>query len=401
MCSCTCAVLRENECALFFSSIEIPRRVLNAGVSDGQLKKKRMENLPLDGVMSANTYTYEIDLATMPGVVTRADARKKGVQEFLSVDPLTRSYPMLTPYQFASNTPIQAIDLDGLEALKVTDEQGTVVVTSEKMTSQHIAYRQNFRFAVSVGYGFQEAHYYAQLVQGNDPISRSLSSRIASGGMPNISGGVNFSFSSGGLSGMADDVAQFTYDALMPVLLLPLETVAVAGEGIGLLSASRNATAAFKASKSVSTAYKAFTGGVKFGRTGENFIQNPDLFIRGTSFLSNLNGQMARNASTESSGINVFESFMSIASPRHFGAQGVASGVGVMYHPFAESGQEFSFNPSLERAVKGAGIGVGMQHLTGGMAAPLGVFLGQTLKPTVSTMYDATRSITSGETSRN
>jgi RHS repeat-associated protein len=38
------------------------------------------------------------------------------VAKFLSVDPLTKSYPMLTPYQFASNTPIAAIDLDGLEA---------------------------------------------------------------------------------------------------------------------------------------------------------------------------------------------------------------------------------------------------------------------------------------------
>jgi hypothetical protein len=34
---------------------------------------------------------------------------------FLSVDPITRRYPELTPYQFANNTPIQAIDLDGLE----------------------------------------------------------------------------------------------------------------------------------------------------------------------------------------------------------------------------------------------------------------------------------------------
>ena len=34
---------------------------------------------------------------------------------FLSVDPLASNYPMLTPYQFASNTPIVAIDLDGLE----------------------------------------------------------------------------------------------------------------------------------------------------------------------------------------------------------------------------------------------------------------------------------------------
>lgn len=36
------------------------------------------------------------------------------------MDPLTRSYPELTPYQFASNTPIWAIDLDGLEALVAT-----------------------------------------------------------------------------------------------------------------------------------------------------------------------------------------------------------------------------------------------------------------------------------------
>ncbi|GEP93730.1 RHS repeat-associated core domain-containing protein [Chitinophaga terrae (ex Kim and Jung 2007)] len=38
------------------------------------------------------------------------------VAKFLSVDPLTKSYPELTPYQFASNRPIDAIDLDGAEA---------------------------------------------------------------------------------------------------------------------------------------------------------------------------------------------------------------------------------------------------------------------------------------------
>lgn len=34
---------------------------------------------------------------------------------FLSVDPITADYPELTPFQFASNNPIQNIDLDGLE----------------------------------------------------------------------------------------------------------------------------------------------------------------------------------------------------------------------------------------------------------------------------------------------
>ena len=37
------------------------------------------------------------------------------VARFLSVDPLASSFPMLTPYQFASNNPIVNIDLDGLE----------------------------------------------------------------------------------------------------------------------------------------------------------------------------------------------------------------------------------------------------------------------------------------------
>lgn len=35
---------------------------------------------------------------------------------FLSSDPTATKFPMLSVYQFASNTPIQAIDLDGLEA---------------------------------------------------------------------------------------------------------------------------------------------------------------------------------------------------------------------------------------------------------------------------------------------
>ena len=37
------------------------------------------------------------------------------VAKFLSVDPLFKGYPHYTPYQYAGNTPIQAMDLDGLE----------------------------------------------------------------------------------------------------------------------------------------------------------------------------------------------------------------------------------------------------------------------------------------------
>ena len=41
---------------------------------------------------------------------------------FVSVDPLKDEYPFYTPYQYAGNRPIIAMDLDGLEPFKVTDE---------------------------------------------------------------------------------------------------------------------------------------------------------------------------------------------------------------------------------------------------------------------------------------
>ncbi|MEL6635560.1 MAG: RHS repeat-associated core domain-containing protein [Bacteroidota bacterium] len=46
------------------------------------------------------------------------------IAKFLSVDPLTAEYPWYTPYQFAGNMPIVAIDLDGLEPnLSTTSEE--------------------------------------------------------------------------------------------------------------------------------------------------------------------------------------------------------------------------------------------------------------------------------------
>ena len=45
------------------------------------------------------------------------EVEKNNVQRFLSIDPLTREYAWYTPYQFAGNKPIWAIDLDGAEEL--------------------------------------------------------------------------------------------------------------------------------------------------------------------------------------------------------------------------------------------------------------------------------------------
>jgi len=45
----------------------------------------------------------------------------KRLSRFKSVDPITKEYPNLTPYQFASNNSIAGIDLDGLEFLSNED----------------------------------------------------------------------------------------------------------------------------------------------------------------------------------------------------------------------------------------------------------------------------------------
>ncbi|MFW5761715.1 MAG: RHS repeat domain-containing protein [Cyclobacteriaceae bacterium] len=46
------------------------------------------------------------------------------VGKFLSIDPLSYKYAELTPYQFASNRPIDGIDLDGLEYVGKTEVDG-------------------------------------------------------------------------------------------------------------------------------------------------------------------------------------------------------------------------------------------------------------------------------------
>jgi RHS repeat-associated protein len=55
------------------------------------------------------------------GVGNFMDYKERGqdtrIARFLSVDPLAKKFPMLTPYQFGSNNPIMNVDLDGLEGI--------------------------------------------------------------------------------------------------------------------------------------------------------------------------------------------------------------------------------------------------------------------------------------------
>ncbi|SFF07576.1 RHS repeat-associated core domain-containing protein [Chitinophaga sp. CF118] len=65
------------------------------------------------------------------------------IGKFLSVDPLTKSYPELTPYQFAGNMPIRFIDLDGLEPADPGKKKGDYTVAAKKGTEDYFGWRWN------------------------------------------------------------------------------------------------------------------------------------------------------------------------------------------------------------------------------------------------------------------
>jgi len=62
--------------------------------------------------------------------------------KFLSVDPLTKDFPWYTPYQFAGNKPIWAIDLDGAEE----------VTTTPEVEVGNVYVRPNGRLGIGPGY---------------------------------------------------------------------------------------------------------------------------------------------------------------------------------------------------------------------------------------------------------
>jgi len=64
------------------------------------------------------------------------------IGKFLSVDPLTHDYPELTPFQFASNRPIGAIDLDGLESKDLYRELEPVRVQRKVESSFGIVHKE-------------------------------------------------------------------------------------------------------------------------------------------------------------------------------------------------------------------------------------------------------------------
>jgi hypothetical protein len=105
----------------------------------------------------------------------------------LSVDPLTPEYPELTPYQFASNRPIDGVDLDGLEAYLVIMKDlgdGTTLVKIATDPTVRGNYSSDFQVRFEDG----------QIFQNGDWRYKGLQKRLASLERVETDRGSNFSF---------------------------------------------------------------------------------------------------------------------------------------------------------------------------------------------------------------
>ncbi|HVI47121.1 MAG TPA: RHS repeat-associated core domain-containing protein [Chitinophaga sp.] len=72
------------------------------------------------------------------------------IGKFLSVDPLSPKYPWYTPYQFAGNTPIQAIDLDGAEEWMMHQAFATKRTAEIKILRQDQIARDKLRILMQI-----------------------------------------------------------------------------------------------------------------------------------------------------------------------------------------------------------------------------------------------------------
>ena len=128
--------------------------------------------LKLDGRMfNTEGYRFGFNGKEYDGVFKSYDygARvyKDNLGRFLSVDPLTEEYPWYTPYQFAGNKPIWAVDLDGLEELFATEMSVSGGISTE--------FRRN-RFAQPSDIGTMQYTYMdGTRSASNMPIGVSIS----------------------------------------------------------------------------------------------------------------------------------------------------------------------------------------------------------------------------------
>lgn len=93
-----------------------PRMVtLSGGAYDEFLLKKPLVLINSDAI-DRKTGEMVYSKEENPEMIAKLEQEEKDKFRFLSIDPLAKQFPFYTPYQFAANSPIAAIDMDGMES---------------------------------------------------------------------------------------------------------------------------------------------------------------------------------------------------------------------------------------------------------------------------------------------
>jgi RHS repeat-associated protein len=96
---------------------------------------------------------------------------------FLSVDPLAKSFPFYTPYQFAGNKPIAFVDLDGLE-----DVYNLILIINKEGTTQIKAYNHFLVGSKKVGAESSKLYLLTTVINGvtvHQYVSRAIFHKAA------------------------------------------------------------------------------------------------------------------------------------------------------------------------------------------------------------------------------
>ena len=93
---------------------------------------------------------------------------------FLSVDPLTKSYPNISPYPYAMNRPIDGIDLDGLEWIHFNvkfsrNSEGKMIVLEKTMVKDYRKLSEN-----ALNQIHHTNSFYSQYSQGFGMLGRGV-----------------------------------------------------------------------------------------------------------------------------------------------------------------------------------------------------------------------------------
>lgn len=252
------------------------------------------------------------------------------IGKFLSVDPLTMEFPWYTPYQFAGNKPIWAIDLDGLEELIYTEnfaksELGKSVIGISNQTSLMKSF--NSALKGQSNYDVYAATFNSTITD-YDNVVKSLkisseghvsSSKFAKGVMFNVDNQTDFnnlrktSFIFNSIEGLDSEILSKSFSSGKGVLfVLVADQMMNPSKNISnsnlsndrfKLNALRNSTNTYVHEawahalpflknnlykQDINTEHFKFHGGKTFGSPGvEDYDKNPSKFLN-TKFGNNM-----------------------------------------------------------------------------------------------------------------